>query len=959
MARKLNKKTSPTTPADRQDTAEHILLHHVRVNNLKDIDLEIPRGQLVVVTGVSGSGKSSLAFDTLYAEGQRRYVESLSSYARQFVGRMAKPEADWIRGLPPAIAIEQRVVSRNPRSTVATSTEIYEYLRLLYARVGHTISPTTGEEVRKHTVKDVLTYIKSLPIGSRVYLIVPLHIPSGRSLAAHLEIQLQQGYSRLWTEDGIVAIEDALLWKDDRAEGLYLLIDRLALSEELEAVDRLGESVETAFFEGRGICSLAIEEMKDGARQPVRLQEFSNIFEADGRVFQEPSPEMFSFNNPIGACPECEGFGKVVGIDHRLVIPDPTLSVYDDAVACWRGVVSSEWKQFFIRYAEKLHFPIHRPYEELTEEQKTQLWEGVPSKEYGPIGITPYFDYLRSQLHKIQNRVRIAHFTGKTVCPSCRGGRLKPDALCVQVGGKNISEVVSMTLWEARDFFDNLQLPEGDAFIAKRLLHEIRSRLTFLDEVGLGYLTLDRLSSTLSGGESQRVTLATQLGSSLVGSLYVLDEPSIGLHQRDTERLIRVVHRLRDLGNTVVVVEHDEEMMRAADYIIDIGPDAGRYGGEVVYAGPASEITKETPGYTAAYLTGRETIPLPSVRRPWNSYIEVEGATMHNLKDLTVRFPLHTLTVVSGVSGSGKSTLMRELFYEGVSRLLNKEPMDNLELRGISGDLSAISQIEYVDQNNIGRSSRSNPVTYVGAFDTIRELYASLPLSKQMGFKPYYFSFNKEGGRCETCQGAGVITIEMQFMADITLPCEACHGLRFRKELLEAEYCGVNISQLLDMSVDEAVEFFEANSASSKLTSKIIDQLRPLQRVGLGYIKLGQSGSTLSGGENQRVKLAYYLGKGKKLPTLFIFDEPTTGLHFHDIQRLLHAFDALIDRGHSILVIEHNLDVIKCADHVIDLGPDGGDKGGQLVAAGTPEEVARCKDSLTGKYLAAKLAADS
>ena len=940
MARKLNKKTSPTTPADRQDTAEHILLHHVRVNNLKDIDLEIPRGQLVVVTGVSGSGKSSLAFDTLYAEGQRRYVESLSSYARQFVGRMAKPEADWIRGLPPAIAIEQRVVSRNPRSTVATSTEIYEYLRLLYARVGHTISPTTGEEVRKHTVKDVLTYIKSLPIGSRVYLIVPLHIPSGRSLAAHLEIQLQQGYSRLWTEDGIVAIEDALLWKDDRAEGLYLLIDRLALSEELEAVDRLGESVETAFFEGRGICSLAIEEMKDGARQPVRLQEFSNIFEADGRVFQEPSPEMFSFNNPIGACPECEGFGKVVGIDHRLVIPDPTLSVYDDAVACWRGVVSSEWKQFFIRYAEKLHFPIHRPYEELTEEQKTQLWEGIPSKEYGPIGITPYFDYLRSQLHKIQNRVRIAHFTGKTVCPSCRGGRLKPDALCVQVGGKNISEVVSMTLWEARDFFDNLQLPEGDAFIAKRLLHEIRSRLTFLDEVGLGYLTLDRLSSTLSGGESQRVTLATQLGSSLVGSLYVLDEPSIGLHQRDTERLIRVVHRLRDLGNTVVVVEHDEEMMRAADYIIDIGPDAGRYGGEVVYAGPASEITKETPGYTAAYLTGRETIPLPSVRRPWNSYIEVEGATMHNLKDLTVRFPLHTLTVVSGVSGSGKSTLMRELFYEGVSRLLNKEPMDNLELRGISGDLGAISQIEYVDQNNIGRSSRSNPVTYVGAFDTIRELYAGLPLS-----------FNKEGGRCETCQGAGVITIEMQFMADITLPCEACRGLRFRKELLEAEYCGVNISQLLDMSVDEAVEFFEANSASSKLTSKIIDQLRPLQRVGLGYIKLGQSGSTLSGGENQRVKLAYYLGKGKKLPTLFIFDEPTTGLHFHDIRTLLDALQALIDQGHSVIVVEHNLEVIQAADWVIDMGPEGGKAGGYIVAEGTPEEVASCPESATGMYL--------
>ena len=950
MAKKETKKT-PAPLNDRQDTADHILLHHVRVNNLKNIDLAIPRGQLIVVTGVSGSGKSSLAFDTLYAEGQRRYVESLSSYARQFVGRMAKPEADWIRGLPPAIAIEQRVVSRNPRSTVATSTEIYEYLRLLYARIGKTISPSSGQEVRKHTVKDVLRYAKGLPVGSRVYLIVPLHVPEGRQLSAHLEIQLQQGYSRLWTPEGILAIEDALLWSDDRAEGLYLLIDRLAISEDPEAVDRLGESVETAFFEGRGVCYLAIEEMTEAGRQPVRLQEFSNIFEADGRVFQEPSPEMFSFNNPIGACPECEGFGKVVGIDHRLVIPDPSLSVYDDAVACWRGEVSSEWKHFFIRYADKAKFPIHRPYEELTEEQKAQLWNGLPTKEYGLIGITPYFDYLRSQLHKIQNRVRIAHFTGKTICPTCHGDRLKPDALCVRIGGKNIAEVVSMTLWEARDFFDQLQLSEADAFIAKRLLHEIGSRLTFLDEVGLGYLTLDRLSSTLSGGESQRVTLATQLGSSLVGSLYVLDEPSIGLHQRDTERLIQVVRRLRDLGNTVVVVEHDEEMMRAADYIIDIGPDAGRGGGKVVYAGPASEIDSTTPGYTAAYLTGREEIPLPSVRRPWNSYIELEGATLHNLKDVTVRFPLHALTVVSGVSGSGKSTLMRELFYEGVSRTLNREPMDHLELRGISGDLKSISQIEYVDQNNIGRSSRSNPVTYVGAFDTIRELYAGLPLSKQMGFKPYYFSFNKEGGRCERCQGAGVITVEMQFMADITLPCEACHGLRFRKELLEVEYCGTNISQLLDMSVDEAVEFFEANRASSSLTSKIIDQLRPLQKVGLGYIKLGQSGSTLSGGENQRVKLAYYLGKGKKLPTLFIFDEPTTGLHFHDIRTLLQALQALVDQGHSVIVIEHNLEVIQAADWVIDMGPEGGKAGGYIVAEGTPEAIASCAESATGRYL--------
>ena len=936
---------------DRQDTSRGILLHHVRVNNLKNIDLEIPRGKLIVVTGVSGSGKSSLAFDTLYAEGQRRYVESLSSYARQFVGRMAKPEADWIRGLPPAIAIEQRVVSRNPRSTVATSTEIYEYLRLLYARVGKTISPISGQEVRKHTVQDVLDYAKSLPVGSRIYLIVPLHLPKGRSLAEHLEIQLQQGYSRLWTSEGIIPIEDALLWKDDRAGEVSLLIDRLAISEDQSAIDRLGDSVETAFFEGRGECQLAVEEQRGDGRAPAYLKTFSNVFEADGRVFQEPSPEMFSFNNPIGACPECEGFGKVVGVDPRLVIPDPTRSVYDDAVACWRGVVSSEWKQFFIRYAERAKFPIHRPYEELTKEQKAQLWDGIPSKEYGPIGITPYFDFLRGNLYKIQNRVRLAHFTGKTICPTCHGGRLKPDALCVQVGGKNIAEIVAMTLWEAQHFFDTLELSPAEELIAKRLLHEIRSRLGFLVEVGLGYLTLDRLSNSLSGGESQRVTLATQLGSSLVGSLYVLDEPSIGLHQRDTARLIQVVKRLRDLGNTVVVVEHDEEMMRAADYIIDIGPDAGRYGGEVVYAGEASEITSDTPGYTAAYLTGREQIALPTVRRPWKDYLELEGATMHNLKDITVRFPLHTLTVVSGVSGSGKSTLMHDLLYEAVRRTLEREPMDNLELRALRGDLGEIKQIEYVDQNNIGRSSRSNPVTYVGAFDSIRDLYAGLPLSKQMGYKPYYFSFNKEGGRCETCQGAGVITIEMQFMADLTLPCEACHGTRFRKELLEVEYCGVNISQLLDMSVDEAVEFFDQNRESSTLSAKIIDQLRPLQRVGLGYIKLGQNGSTLSGGENQRVKLAYYLGKGKKLPTLFIFDEPTTGLHFHDIRTLLSALQALVEQGHSVIVVEHNLEVIKCADWVIDLGPEGGASGGYIVAEGTPEQVASTPSSVTGQYL--------
>ena len=950
-------KTTPSSKqaslsGDRQDTSTSILLHHVRVNNLKNIDLEIPRGKLVVVTGVSGSGKSSLAFDTLYAEGQRRYVESLSSYARQFVGRMAKPEADWIRGLPPAIAIEQRVVSRNPRSTVATSTEIYEYMRLLWARVGKTISPSSGQEVRKHTVPDVLGYIRQLPVGSRVYLITPLILPKGRKLAAHLEIQLQQGYSRLWRSDqGVVPIDEALVWPDKEAKHCWLLIDRLAVGDDLSAVDRLGESVETAFFEGRGSCSLAVERMEGGERQEAVLVPFSNVFEADGRVFQEPSPEMFSFNNPIGACPECEGFGMVVGIDERLVIPDPTLSVYEDAVACWRGMVSSEWKNFFIGLSDQEGFPIHKPYKDLTARQREQLWEGLPSKQYGPVGINPYFASLRSQLHKIQNRVRIAHFTGKTVCPSCHGGRLKPDALCVQVGGKNIAEVVSLTLWEARRFFDELELSPADQLIAKRLLHEIRSRLGFLDEVGLGYLTLDRLSNSLSGGESQRVTLATQLGSSLVGSLYVLDEPSIGLHQRDTERLIRVVKRLRDLGNTVVVVEHDEEMMRAADYIVDIGPDAGIHGGQVVYAGDASAITRETPGYTAAYLTGREQIPLPSVRRGWTSFLEVKGARRHNLKEVDVRFPLHTLTVVSGVSGSGKSTLVRDLFYEGVSRKLGREPMTELELTSITGDWREIEQVEYVDQNNIGRSSRSNPVTYVGAFDTIRDLYAGLPLSKQMGYKPYYFSFNKEGGRCETCQGAGEITIEMQFMADIHLTCETCGGKRFRKELLEVEYCGTNISQLLELSVDEAVDFFAEHREQSPLSDRIINQLRPLQRVGLGYIKLGQSGSTLSGGENQRVKLAYYLGKGKKLPTLFIFDEPTTGLHFHDIRTLLGSLEALVDQGHSVIVVEHNLEVIKAADWVIDLGPEGGKGGGYIVAEGTPEELAAHPDSATGRYL--------
>lgn len=939
------------------EQAEHrsgddcIRLKGVRVNNLKNIDLEIPRGKLLVVTGVSGSGKSSLAFETLYAEGQRRYVESLSAYARQFLGRMPKPECDWIRGLPPSIAIEQRVISRNPRSTVATSTEIYEYLRLLYARVGKMISPASGTEVRKHTVGDVVAFVARQPVGSRVYLLVELHLPAGRDVLEHLTIQLQQGYSRLWIGGAVQTIEDYIA-AGARAESLFLLLDRLVLAEDTDVAARLGDSVEQAFFDGRGACSVVIDT-PDGARTQ---QSFSNVFEADGRVFQEPTPEMFSFNNPIGACPECEGFGRVMGIDEDLVIPNKALSVYEDCVACWRGAISSQWKDYFIRVAAPLGFPVHRPYNELTEAERQMLWRGVAfdGDDYvDRIGIDSYFKILQRDIHKVQNRVRLAHFKGKTVCPSCNGGRLSHDALCVQVGGRNISEVVALTLDQAKRFFDNLELSAADEHIAQRLLHELRSRIGFLQEVGLGYLTLDRLSNTLSGGESQRVTLASQLGSSLVGSLYVLDEPSIGLHQRDTARLIGVVKRLRDLGNTVVVVEHDEEMMRASDFIVDIGPDAGRFGGQIVYAGDTAAITRDTPGHTAAYLSGRESIAVPAGRRRWNSYIEVQGAHKHNLRGVTARIPLNSLVAITGVSGSGKSTLIRDIFTEAVRKHLAGEPIDSLPLAGLGGDLKRVRKIEYVDQNNIARSSRSNPSIYIGAFEEIRTLYSQLPLSKQMGYKPYYFSFNKEGGRCENCKGDGYTTVEMQFMADITLPCEECQGKRFRRELLEVEFCGCNIHQILEMSVDEAIEFFSAQA--DKHCERIVERLRPLQSVGLGYIKLGQPSSTLSGGENQRVKLAYYLGQGKSEPTLFIFDEPTTGLHTHDIRTLLIALNALIDSGHSVVVVEHNLEVIKSADWIIDLGPEGGSGGGTIVAQGTPEQVAARGEGWTSRFLAPML----
>ncbi len=925
-----------------------IQLKGIRVNNLKNIDLEIPRGQLVVITGVSGSGKSSLAFDSLYAEGQRRYVESLSSYARQFLGRQAKPECDYIKGLPPAVAIEQRVISRNPRSTVATSTEIYEYLRLLFARVGHLISPISGQRVKKHNEQDLLEWASSFPMGSRLYLITPLQIPKGRKIVEHLELQLQQGYSRLWFEDKVVMIEDYLKGKAKKSDELFLLIDRMKTSE--EALERLMSSAELAFFEGHGYCQLIIDT-PEGER---KTKNFSNIFEADGRVFQELSPEMFSFNNPVGACPECEGFGMVMGIEEDLVIPNQNLSVYEDCVACWRGPKSSEFKEAFIRLSSAYDFPIHRPYNELSDEQKRLLWKGVPienDRYIDTIGIDSYFQLLKKDMHKIQNRVRLAHFRGKTLCPSCEGGRLCPDALCVLVGGKNLSEIVRMTLDNAKNFFDTLDLSEEEALISKRLLHEIRSRLSFLQEVGLGYLTLDRLSNTLSGGESQRITLATQLGSSLVGSLYVLDEPSIGLHQRDTARLISVVKRLRDLGNTVIVVEHDEEMMRAADYIIDIGPDAGRFGGKVVYAGALSEINEKTAGHTAHYLTGQEQIPIPTIRRKSKNYIEVVSARKHNLKGLTARFPLNMLTVITGVSGSGKSTLVKEILYEGIRRKLNDEPLDNLPCKALKGSLGQIKQIEYVDQNNIGRNSRSNPCIYLGAYDEIRKLYSALPLAKQLGYQPYYFSFNKEGGRCEHCKGDGFTTVEMQFMADVTLTCDECEGKRFRSEILDVQFQGKSVYDILEMSVSEAIEFFSPFAKGDKTCRMIIEKLTPLLKVGLGYIKLGQSSSTLSGGENQRVKLAYYLSKGKKEPTLFIFDEPTTGLHFHDIKTLLGAINALIDQGHSVIIIEHNLEVIKSADWVLDLGPEGGSAGGQLVAEGTPEDIAEVEQSFTGLCL--------
>ena len=933
--------------------SDSIEIKGARVNNLKNIDVTIPRNKLVVIAGVSGSGKSSLAFDTLYAEGQRRYVESLSAYARQFLGRMNKPECDYIRGIPPAIAIEQKVISRNPRSTVGTTTEIYEYLRLLYARIGRTYSPISGQEVKKHSTEDIVRQVQQFQPGTKFIILAPIIPVEGRTLERQLQMYVQNGYARMSVSGNIVRIDD---WLEEHAvnsvpsgspAGMYLVIDRLSVDNSKDSVSRLVDSAETAFYEGHGELRLMVS--------PSGLTyDFSQRFEADGMTFEEPNDQMFSFNSPAGACPECQGFGKIIGIDEHLVIPNTTLSVYDGCVQPWHGDKMKMWQEEFCRRAAQDDFPIFEPYYNLTQQQKDMLWHGLPSDKtrdkYDRVSIDNFFQMLQENQYKIQYRVMLARYRGKTTCHKCHGTRLKPEAEYVKIGGRSITDLVQLPVVRLKQWFDQLELTPQEQEIGRRLLTEINSRLQFLLDVGLGYLTLNRMSNSLSGGESQRINLTTSLGSSLVGSLYILDEPSIGLHSRDTDRLIKVLKELRDLGNTVVIVEHDEEIMRAADYLIDVGPDAGRLGGEIVYAGPltVSDGSPVGKSYTLRYLSHTDEIPVPTSRRPWNQRITIKGARMNNLKGIDVDFPLNIMTVVTGVSGSGKSSLVKGILYPALKRRMGDVCDAPGEYIGLEGDYESIKHIEFVDQNPIGKSTRSNPATYVKAYDAIRDLFADQPLAKQMGFTPQYFSFNADGGRCDECKGAGVITVEMQFMADLVLECEACHGHRFKHDILDVRYKDKNIYDVLNMTISEAIEFFDG-------CKSIVSRLKPLEEVGLGYIKLGQNSSTLSGGENQRVKLAYFIGQEKQEPTLFIFDEPTTGLHFHDIQRLLHAFDALIERGHSILIIEHNMEIIKCADHIIDIGPDGGDRGGQLVACGTPEQIAACEESITGKYLKEKL----
>ena len=929
------------------DPKEFIIIKGARMHNLKGVDVALPRNKFIVITGLSGSGKSSLAFDTLYAEGQRRYVESLSAYARQFLGRLEKPKVDYIKGISPAIAIEQKVISRNPRSTVGTITEIYDYLKLLYARVGKTYSPVSGKQVKRHSVTDVVDFVSSLTNDTRCLILSKLTIPKDRTLDKHLDLLNQQGFSRILVNNTITKITDFDSKKSKKTDVIYLLIDRITVDiTDEDFSNRVADSVQTAFYEGNGECYIFLEK----ENKTFDEHHFSNLFEADGITFEEPDLNFFSFNNPIGACKTCEGFGSIIGIDPDLVLPNKSVSVYDNAVACWNGETMSYYKNQLVKNAHKFDFPIHKPIAQLTKAQYDLLWKGNQHFE----GINDFFKMLEKESYKIQYRVMLARYRGKTACPDCNGTRLRKDANYVKINDKGISELVLIPVTELRTFFRNLKLNEHDASIAKRLLIEINSRLQFLVDVGLGYLSLNRVANTLSGGESQRINLATSLGSSLVGSLYILDEPSIGLHSRDTERLIGVLKSLQQQGNTVIVVEHDEDIMKAADELVDIGPEAGSNGGTLVFQGTHKDLLKDSKSFTAKYLTDKLKIEIPKQRRKWKEFIEIKNANDNNLKNVTVKFPLNTLCCVTGVSGSGKSTLIKKILYPNVRKYLDGY-FANVKSDIISGSLKTIQNVEFIDQNPIGKSSRSNPVTYTKAYDEIRNLFSEQALAKLRNYKPSHFSFNVDGGRCEVCEGEGTITVEMQFMADISLPCEACNSKRFKAETLEILFKGKSIADVLEMTIDDAVDFFNQD-ADNRLCKKIIERLKPLQEVGLGYVQLGQSSSTLSGGEAQRIKLATFLiGGSTTTQTLFIFDEPTTGLHFHDVAKLLKSFNALIDRGHSIIVIEHNIDVIKCADWIIDIGPEGGEEGGTIVAEGTPEEVAKSKNSYTAKYLKEKL----
>ena len=936
----------PKAAAQSVDQKTHIIIKNARTHNLKGVTVALPRGKFIVITGLSGSGKSSLAFDTLYAEGQRRYVESLSSYARQFLDKMDKPEVESILGISPAIAIEQKVTTRNARSTVGTSTEIYDYLKLLFARAGHTISPVSGNEVKRHTTTDVVNFIAGLEEGTKCMILSPLAVKGDRTMAQQLDILMKQGYARVSINGDLKRLDEIDSEKAGKKDKINIVIDRIVnKKEDEENASRIGDSVETAFFEGDGICSI---DVLDGEKSG--FHSFSNRFELDGIQFEVPNEYFFSFNNPVGACKTCEGFGNVIGIDPDAVIPNKKLSIYDDAIVAWRGEKMEVWKNELIRSADKFDFPIHRPFHQLTEVQKELVWTG--NKYFK--GLDAFFKYIESKSYKIQYRVMLSRYRGKTTCPDCKGSRLRKDATYVKVDGYSIVDLLKMPVKRSLPALRELNLSENDRNIAKRLLTEIDNRLQYLNDVGLGYLSLDRMSNTLSGGESQRIKLATSLGSSLVGSMYILDEPSIGLHPHDTTRLISVLKSLQHLGNTVIVVEHDEEIMKAADDIIDMGPGAGTLGGEVVFQGNHEELISAKNSLTADYLTGKIEIEIPTKRKKWKNSITIKGAREHNLKDIDATIPLESFVAVSGMSGSGKSTLIKDIFYPAMQKQLGQYGNKMGEFDELEGDLRVVKAVEFVDQNPIGKSSRSNPVTYVKAFDEIRALYASQKLAKMRNYKPGHFSFNVKGGRCETCEGEGIVKIEMQFMADIQLTCESCKGKRYKEETLEIKYQGKNISEILKMTVRESIEFFKEDT-KTKAAEKIVSKLEPLLKVGLGYVQLGQSSSTLSGGEAQRTKLAAFLAKGDNEPhTLFIFDEPTTGLHFHDVSKLLESFRELLNRGHSVLVIEHNLDIIKSADWVLDLGPEGGENGGNLVFAGTPEGLIECPDSVTGEYLKEK-----